>query len=33
MLEGDVKRKKRKENIDMMAAQNILQSYMDSKNI
>ncbi|SHE28218.1 putative holliday junction resolvase [Alkalibacter saccharofermentans DSM 14828] len=33
MLEGDVKRKKRKEKIDMMAAQNILQSYMDSKNI
>ncbi|MBF7095772.1 Holliday junction resolvase RuvX [Alkalibacter mobilis] len=32
MLEGDVKRNKRKEKIDMMAAQNILQSYMDSIN-
>lgn len=31
MLESDTKRKKRKELIDMVAAQSILQGYMDSK--
>lgn len=31
MIEGDLKRKERKEKIDKMAAQAILQNYMDSK--
>jgi len=31
LLEGDVSRKRRKEVIDQLAAQRILQSYIDSQ--
>jgi len=33
MIEADVSRKKRRENIDKMAAQLILQSYLDSQSV
>src|SRR5437867_3293261 len=33
MIEADISRKKRRENIDKMAAQLILQSYLDSQQI
>lgn len=33
MLEGDLSRKKRKERIDMIAAQLILQNYLDLKKV
>jgi putative Holliday junction resolvase len=31
MISGDLSRKKRKENVDRLAAQVILQSYLDSR--
>jgi RNase H-fold protein (predicted Holliday junction resolvase) len=31
MISGDLNRKKRKENVDRLAAQVILQSYLDSR--